>query len=78
MSWRRVRDHHTHTRRISSRHLSILLEQACVLDLWVTISKLVLLLFRRPLAPRTMVLIKSIIRLLDHRIDLIVLELAVT
>ena len=64
--WWRVGDHHTHTRRISSRHLSILLEEACVLDLRVTVSKLVLFLLRRPLASGTMVLIYSIIRFLDH------------
>ena len=57
VSWRRVRNHHTHTRRISSRHLSILLEEACVLNLRVTVSELVLFLLRCSLASSTILLI---------------------
>ena len=76
----RLDTHHHLTARISHSplHLCILAEEARILHLWVAISKLVLLLLLGSLPVLTITIhIIGILFLLDDRLNLVILELAV-
>ena len=72
----RVSDHDPHA-RVRTRHLSILLQQACILDLWVTIPELMLRLVLIRVITLAILPVVCVLFFLHHRFHLIVFKLTV-
>ena len=71
----RIGDHDAHT-RVSSRHLSVLLEEPSVLHLWVTITELMLRLVVLSMT-LALFLVLCVLLFFDHGLDLVILKLTV-
>ena len=72
----RVSDHNPHA-RVGTRHLRILLQQACILHLRVTVSELMLRLVLILVIALTILPVFRVFFLLHHGFHLIVLELTI-